>query len=209
MGLEALAAFCFNRLTNSRAGFAIVIIIVGVTALCKVLNKNKTIYKQKIDKVVSYEAVKIILIAAPLIVYAFSALCALLHSYGVDKIEWLDIMLSQRIYLMRFAVANQKITLFGKEIIWNINGWYTGLDNAYFYLLYNRGIIVLWLFIILYMYMVYKAIKDKDLWLLFLILVILIDSFIDPVLDDYKYNYFIFMIIGLITRKEKTVINCD
>lgn len=207
LGLEALAAVCLNQLTNSRAGFAIVIIVVGVTALCKVLNKN--IYKQKIDKIFSYKEVKIILIAAPLIIYTLSALCAILHSYGVDMIEWLDIRLSQRIFLMRFAVVNQKITLFGKEIVWNINGWYTGLDNAYFYLLYNRGIIVLWLFTTLYMYMIYKAIKNKDWWLLFLIMIILIDSFIDPILDDYKYNYFIFMISGLIMRNQPKTINCD
>ncbi len=205
LGLEALAAVCLNQLTNSRAGFMIVIIVVGVTALCKLLDKHKC----KIDKLMSYKAVRIILISAPIIVYLVSALLALMHSYGINFAEKIDILLSQRIYLMRLAVVEQKITLFGKSIIWNKQGWYFGLDNAYFYLLYNRGLVILGLFVILYMYLIYKAIQNKDWWLLFLIMIILIDGLIDPILDDYKYNYFIFMVSGLIMRNQPKTINCD
>lgn len=205
LGFEAIAAFYLYKLTNSRAGFLLVLLIVAITIICKLLKK----YRFVIDKIMSVKVVKVIAISVPILVFLFSLGCVFLYSKNVEIVWKFDRLLSTRISLAYNAFKNHELTLFGQEIVWSLNGRYFGLDNAYFYLLFNRGIVVLGLFIALYMYIIAVAIKNKDWWLLLFIMIVLVDSIIDPILDDYKYNFFIFMASGLLTKKKSSAIYCD
>lgn len=142
-----------------------------------------------------------LLVAAPAALCVFTFLIH--YCYKPENAAWsqLNSLLSGRLALGKAALQTYGVSLFGTNITWvgfGITGTATGeynyVDSGYLKTMFDSGLVVLCLIIVMYTVMMYYAVKQKDFYLQTALLVALILSITDPMLFHIEYNVFPFFI---------------
>lgn len=190
--------FVIYYFTAGRTGFYLAIAAIIIIAVYKLLYKTNIM-----NNIINNKAASIFIIALPVIFLALSLLLTKLYYDGYEFAIKLNDALSTRLLLQQNAFLERKITVFGQDIYWfNEENIYIGVDNSYLYHLFNYGIIIFVLAIIMYMYILYTGVKNKNYPLLIVAGIILIDAIVEPYMLDFKYNCFMFSISYIFIGKE-------
>lgn len=204
--IEMLATCLIFYYSDSRTGFLLTMIIIVVT-----LFLNLPFKKLNLDKGMQNKAVKSILMLLPVISCVVFLLCVYFYSKEISFFNKLNDLLSGRLYYSWQGFEEHNVTLFGEKIKWF--GWggfgykevenfkYNYIDNSYLNIMFNYGIVNLLLSIIAYVYMIKKSIDKKDYYLIFVIMICLINAMIEPYLIYYNFNLFIFVVAQCFFKK--------
>ena len=100
------------------------------------------------------------------------------------------------------------ITLFGQELYYHgsgnvisdsTTGLYT-LDNSYIYLLLGLGIIIFILYFVLYIYAIYKSLKENDLIVLILISIYLLLGLFETAMIRFTFNFTLVILFSIVWK---------
>lgn len=132
-----------------------------------------------------------------------------------EKIYYnINYTLSNRLLLGNNIIKENGISLFGKRI--QMNGWggttihkenyvYNYIDSSYIQILVLYGIIIYCIFLLAHTYFEYRAIKNNNLLLAIILMVIAINSIVAQHYIEIAYNFFIIMYIADIQVDERKV----
>ena len=197
-------SFVFYIFTSGRAAFFLFVFALIFVVAYKIFSRK---YSQLVTKILKNHFFKILITSLPFIFLFLSLFFTHLYAIGTDIGQKLNSILSTRLVLQLNAFKERPITLFGQEIQWvNSHGIYIGIDNGILYNLFNNGLVVFACVLIAYSFMLNRAVTVKrDLCLIIVIFVILMDSLAEPYIIDFKYNYFIFYIGNLFFNKQQII----
>jgi hypothetical protein len=174
-------------LTDTRMPFLITTVFLLFCVLEKILHEKWNIFNY-IKKI------------APLIPISICIFSILFPLYNQNSMIWefLNKVLSGRMYLGKNGIINYGLTLFGQKIEWiglsitnpQMNEKYNYVDCSYIRILLDHGLLFLTVCIAIYTIIIYKARKNRDLYLLVTIFAILVLSMIDHRLIDMTFNIF-------------------
>lgn len=200
--LNLVSSVVLFKLTDSRTGFILILLVILSTVLIKILKKfDINIKKYKDSKIVKY-----IICALPIIIIAFIFLILIFDDNQLTS--RINDLLSGRIYFAKQALQNYEITPFGKKIEWY--GWggygyieqenfsYNFVDISYIKILLDYGVITLILLVASYILSINEWIKRKDYYSVYALLIILLWACIEPNIINISMNIFILLLIPII-----------
>lgn len=131
---------------------------------------------------------------------------------GMDK---LNKLLSNRLNYGRKAIDKYGISLFGKKMVWigyGLNdtekGEYNYVDCSYLRLSIEYGIIFLALILLICSLIIYKANKNGEIYLAWIMIFILLISVTESRLLNFAFNPFLLMAFASLTRsRNDNIIN--
>lgn len=186
--VELLLSYVLYKFTAGRTGFYLCILIIFVNFSSKFLRK----YAKTLDKFFKNKVIRFLVIVLPIIFVLISLYFTRLYANGNSLAVSLNRLLSTRLELQDRAFKERSLTLFGANIQWvTSDGIYIGIDNAYLYYLFNYGIVNFIIILFLLSVSLKKSLKAKDYWLTVALILMMIDSLIEPYMIDFKYNCFI------------------
>lgn len=195
MSLELINIFLY-KYTDGRLSFILISILLCMLVLSKIsiikklFNSKET---QKIIKIICYSLPIIMFIAYNCLTYAYS------QNSGIAK--KIDKLLSSRLKYTAQAYETYGVPIFGKNIEWH--GWggygYTNLDkmdefeynfvdSSYARLIFDYGIVFSLIVILMYTYILIKNFNKRNYWTVFLLILVLIWSFIEPYIINLGRN---------------------
>ena len=186
-----MLAYWLFYMTNSRfifllnAGAILLAFLIGLRI--RVQRKRKTRQKNSWKK---------IFMAIPAVSAAVAIYLQAAYSKYNPFLSKLNTLLTQRLRLGHNALLKYPITLFGQPISWI--GWenpsaYNYVDSAYLQVLLEQGAILLGAVIILYSYMIYRAVKVSDSFLTMSLVIICLLCVTEPRLTETVFNPFILL----------------
>lgn len=123
-------------------------------------------------------------------------------SYNPENQVWrnLNDLLSGRLALGKSAILKYGVSLFGQEITWigfslkkdniyNASG-YNYVDCSYLQILLQFGILFLIAVVGIYTVAVYRAVKQGDYYLVWILLIVLLFAITEPKLMYFTFNPF-------------------
>jgi hypothetical protein len=184
--------YVFYILTDTRMSFALSSLMLVYVFLMKFYWQNRSDKIQKNKFLILAPAVMCI---AAIGIHVF---------YNPDNNRWqsLNTLLSGRLKLGRDGIEKYGVSLFGTPIEWigfgsnAPKGTYNYVDSSYVQIMLEYGIIFLAIIVVLYMYIMYMAVKEKDFYLQTMILFVVIFSITEPRLLHLAYNPFPFLAIS-------------
>lgn len=194
-------------LTDSRCDlFLSALLLVGVLVA-------KFVKLYKLEKFIQSKAVKIICISLPAIIMVGSFLLLYLYSKDIPFAVKINSFLGNRLGYALKAIQEVGIPLFGSNFK-SITGViidgvivqpenYIFLDNSYFSILVEKGIVFLLFIVFIYSLVIKRCFDTKNYWLLGLIFIMLFQSFIEPYLIFYEYNVLLLAFWGVIYKNEE------
>lgn len=206
-----LKDFCFYSIKEKAGwvgiGITILLLIESRTAaICCILMIvlafiNSTIYREKTRKIFGT------------VVCALSCIVVLLYFFGVNnyiempkEYEWLNELFSGRLEMVGYYLSEYNVTFFGKYLI-HYNGLsnniqYRYLDSSYFYVLLSYGAIFSIAIAVIYIHMIYHAIKQDKINCICCLCVNLLYGISELNLVSGCTNFVLFAMI-LLMKKEK------
>lgn len=194
--IDASIIFVLNliiyNLTDTKAVFYLVIMIIGVTLCYSYFNMTKI---NLIERVVF----KYIFIVSAII----SIFSSLFYNSNNKIFNILNKALSGRLELGHRAINNYGFSLFGKNIEWLIGkegidrpvgSVYNYVDSSYLNLALTYGILLLLIICIGFTLVNVRAIKNNDKYLCLALFFLAVHSITDPQLIEIKYDPFLFML---------------
>lgn len=188
--------------TNSRNELIFSFLIIFISIVYKKFKMNK------IKKIVSYFAKYSIVIFT-----VISILCMVLYNPKNNVWKKMNTLASGRLRLSNECMKKYDIKLFGNKMEWiGLSEIYEGehedseffyVDNSYINILYNYGIVFLILIIYAYYYVITKEIEKENYFLISILFVIIMHSFIDPQLVKIAYNIFILLFVQIVFDDEQ------
>lgn len=188
--------------TNSRNELIFSFLIIFISIVYNKFKMNKT------KKIVSYFAKYSIIIFT-----VISILCMVLYNPKNNIWKKMNTLASGRLRLSNECMKEYDIKLFGNKMEWiGLSEIYEGeneesdffyVDNSYINILYNYGVIFLILVMYSYYYIITKEIEKENYFLISILLVIIMHSFIDPQLVKIAYNIFILLFVQIIFDKKQ------
>lgn len=189
MGGLMLCNLLLFELTNTRNAFVLgtfALIFAGVFKIFKYLRNNNIVYK--------VGAIFMMPIASGMIIY--------LSFFYNEQVSWmkkLDVLFSGRLAMGYNAFKTYGISVWGQSIQWiggtrdyMINpGEYNYVDSSYVQILINYGVLILILVCLLFVLLIWKAIKKEDTYLIMVLVIIILHSTLDPQLLWMAFNPFI------------------
>ena len=163
------------------------------------LNGKRWKYISKFDSIFKF---------LPEIICCITLLSFRLYDSSVANWSRINSLLSSRLELGAAAIKNYGYSLFGKEIEWigfnyktniSIADGYNYVDSSFLLLALNYGVIFLIITLIIYSFIIYRATKRKDYYLISVLITILVFSITEPRLMNFAFNPF--PIILFTTRK--------
>lgn len=154
-------------------------------------------------------AFKGIWVAMPFICAFLSIILTLL--FDDKSLIWLKLnsVLSGRLNLGLCAIKKYGFTLFGQQIDWigssslnDTNIGYNYVDCSYLQIALNYGWIALVLILLIYTLAIYRACKENDYWLVFVLIFVLIHSLTEPRLYNFAFNVLSFVALTNIRNIE-------
>lgn len=176
-----------SKIADSRSGFYSCIIAILITALMKIMFRNK-----KKSPSVLY----ISLLLMPVLIIASLYLSFHYREMGVLGLG-INNLFSGRLSLQEKAVTQFGFSLLGQkmEFMSGYNGFggnimdvYYYIDSSYIRMLVYFGLVVSALLIVMYEYAIYTSIKTKEYSILIVLLVYVIYGFIQPTVFSIHYN---------------------
>lgn len=200
--LNLVVSIVLFKLTDSRTGFILILLVILSTILIKILKK----FNINIKKYTDSKNFRYIVCALPIIIIIFIFLLLIFDNNQLaNKINDL---LSGRIYLAKQALQNYGITPFGEEIEWY--GWggygyveqenfsYNFVDISYIKILLDCGFTTLILLVVSYILSIDEWIERKDYYSVYALLIILLWACIEPNIVNISMNIFILLLIPII-----------
>ena len=211
--VEVLYSFLISILlyyiTDSRCDFFISIGVILSIALIKLI-KNFNF-----DKFFQNKYIKLLIVALPMFFLLMSVIIYLLYLNKVDFVIKLDRILSGRLFYTAKAIEKYGYSIFGVDVSFGaINAVdnaiiqpdnYHFVDNGYFHILLNYGLVNLLLVIVGYTLMLHKSIKKQNYWLVFCLIVSLINGLIEPYLIEYDFNVFVISLCGIFNEESNQI----
>lgn len=182
--------------TDSRLTTGISVVIIIVAALFKKYDSIENIFKR----------------GYLIISYIVSAVTSIYFTLKYDYLsEWqsnLNGLLGGRLSLGNMTLDFYGINWFGKKINLigmgldadgeqNISDTYDYVDNLYIQLLLRMGILFLIIFVLIMTIMVYKAYKNKNLYLVIILVLLALHGIIDDLILSIQFNSF-FMVVSTV-----------
>lgn len=201
-------------LSNARISF-LSINIVLLYMFIKTNNKGKNI----IDNLIGNKLIKIIVIGLPCLFYVLNMLLSIGYISGNSKAYRINQILSNRIRYSSEAIVEYGLEPFGEDIEWY--GWgkygyseevdyknfkYNFVDSSYSRILFDYGYIVAAIIVCLYTILLYDLYKKKKYNYIFIITIILLWSFIDPIIFNIGQNPFLLLFANYFNKKNKLTI---
>lgn len=189
--------------TDSRLTTGISMIIIVIAALFKKYNSIENIFKT----------------GYLIISYIVSAVASIYFTLKYDYLnEWqsnLNEMLGGRLFLGNMTLDFYGINWFGKKINLigmgldadgeqNISDTYDYVDNLYIQLLLRMGILFLIIFVLIMTMMVYKAYKNKDVYLVIILALLAFHGIIDDLILSIQFNSFYMVVSTVLYTYNKT-----
>ncbi len=116
-----------------------------------------------------------------------------------------DINLSGRILMLQRYFAFYRLTLFGQPIAYGSEFYRFGLstlDNSYMRLLLNNGIIMFVLYIIAFIALIRKYVKNRDTKLLIVITLFAVYGLFETVAVRFEFNFSLILLNQIVQRKD-------
>ncbi len=187
--------------TDSRCDCFLSILLLGMVILSKFF---------KADKVNKF--VKIVCISLPVLVMVGSFLLLILYYKQVPFAIKINELLGNRLGYGLTAIMQEGVPIFGSDfraIVGKIeNGViaqpenYIFLDNSYFSILIENGIVFLIAMVGLYCFVIKRSFDNKNYWFVILIIIMLLQSFIEPYLLYPYYNVLLLAFGEMVYKKD-------
>ena len=213
--LELINIFVY-RYTDGRLGFVLITLILFIQLLSKyefIINVFNSDFIQKLLKVICH--------TLPIILFVLYHLLIVMYASNSPIANKANKLLSNRIKLTYQAYRNYDVKLFGDDIKWY--SWagygysetdedftYNLVDTAYSRMIFDYGLIFSVLLILGYREILIKNYNDKNYWLLFVIIFVLIWAFLEPIILNLGRNAFALALMPLLdigqidlSKKEK------
>ena len=213
--LELINIFVY-RYTDGRLGFVLITLILFVQLLSKfefIINAFNSKSIQRLLKVICH--------TLPIILFILYHLLIIMYANNSPIANKANKLLSNRIKLTYQAYRNYDVKLFGDDIKWY--SWagygysetdedftYNLVDTAYSRIIFDYGLIFSALLILGYREILIKNYNEKNYWLLFVIIFVLIWSFLEPIILNLGRNAFALALMPLLdigqidlSKKEK------
>ena len=201
--LELINLFVY-RYTDGRLGFVLITAILFIQLLSKfefIINIFNSNFIQKSLKVVCH--------TLPIILFILYHLLTIMYANNNVIANKVNKTLSNRIKLTYQAYRNYDVKLFGNDIKWY--SWagygyrgvdeeftYNLVDSAYARTIFDYGLVFSALLILGYREILIKCYNEKKYWLLFVIIFVLIWSFLEPIILNIGRNMFVLALIPLL-----------
>lgn len=201
--LELINIFVY-RYTDGRLGFVLISLILFIQLLSKfefIINIFNSNFIQKSLKVVCH--------TLPIILFILYHLLTIMYANNNVIANKVNKTLSNRIKLTYQAYRNYDVKLFGNDIKWY--SWagygyrgvdeeftYNLVDSAYARTIFDYGLVFSALLILGYREILIKCYNEKKYWLLFVIIFVLIWSFLEPIILNIGRNMFVLALIPLL-----------
>lgn len=214
--LQIINVFMYSY-TKGRVSFILISLILFIQFLSKFEFAKNIFYEKNVQK-----GLKIICNTLPIIL--FLGLHTLIFLYANNNIiaRKVDELLSSRIKYTYDAYRKYDINLFGNDIDWN--GWggygykgskadpnfkYNFIDSSYASIVFDYGLVFSCIVILGYRYLLIKNLDKKNYWLVFIIIFILIWSFIEQYIVNLGKNVFVLSFIPLLEIGNIKIINYE
>lgn len=201
--LELINIFVY-RYTDGRLGFVLITLILFIQLLSKyefIINVFNSDFIQKLLKVICH--------TLPIILFVLYHLLIVMYANNSPIANKANKLLSNRIKLTYQAYRNYDIKLFGDDIKWY--SWagygysetdedftYNLVDTAYSRMIFDYGLIFSALLILGYREILINNYKEKNYWLLFVIIFVLIWAFLEPIILNLGRNAFALALMPLL-----------
>ena len=201
-------------LSNARISF----LSINIVLLYMVI-KTKKKGKKIIDSFIENKIIKIIIIGLPCLFYVLNMALSIGYISGNNKSYRINQILSNRIKYSSEAIVKYGLEPFGEDIEWY--GWgkygyskdvdyknfkYNFVDSSYSRILFDYGYIAAAIIICLYTILLYDLYKKKKYNYIFIITIILLWSFLDPIIFNIGQNPFILLFANYFNKKNKLTI---
>ena len=213
--LEIINIFVY-RYTDGRLGFVLITLILFLQLLSKfefIINAFNSKFIQKLLKIICH--------TLPIILFILYHLLIIMYANNSPIANKANKLLSNRIKLTYQAYRNYDVKLFGDDIKWY--SWagygysetdedftYNLVDTAYSRMIFDYGLIFSALLILGYREILIKNYNEKNYWLLFVIIFVLIWAFLEPIILNIGRNAFALALMPLLdigqinlSKKEK------
>lgn len=134
---------------------------------------------------------------SPLIICGISIAATLLPDTSSELWIKLNTLLNNRPALARAGFDTFALTPFGQQIEWHGGSITAGVDEIYNYVdcsyikvLFDYGIVFLAAILCIYTFLIVRAAREGDYWLLLACIIILIHSLTEPRIVDITFNIF-------------------
>lgn len=151
-----------------------------------------------------------------IILASLSLILAITYDKNNKTMVQLNAFTSGRLSLGKRGFENYGIKLFGNHIKWTgLSQVYEGtakkneynyVDCSYLNILYQYGLIILVLVIYAFNRLANKAVKDKDYYLQYILILLAVHSFINPQLLLISYNLFLLLLVNIILPLKEEVV---
>ena len=182
----------FYIMTNARLAF-----FMSVASITFFLLFNKSIKNGRF-----VITLKKIFIMIPEMIALFAFAIHYFYNPNNQIFYRLNTLLSGRLYLGKNAIEKYGIHLFGQKIEWigygiseNLRGEYNYVDCSYLQIIVEYGVVFLLLVLAIYSLMIKKSIENKQYYLTWILLIILVFSITEPRLLNLTFNPFVFLAV--------------
>lgn len=155
---------------------------------------------------------KMVWLLIPIFFCLFAILSAKYYTPTNHVLKWINRIVSNRLQLGYNAIQSYGFTLFGQPIKWvgfdikksslHKISTYNYVDSSYLQMTLEYGFFFVMIIIGIYIYGIYKAIKDRDSYLLAIYLIILLFSLVEPRLMHLAFNPFPLVIFSKMRTRE-------
>ena len=201
-------------LSNARMSF----LLINIVLLYMFLNTNKK-NKLRIDDFFGNKIIRRIIIGLPFFLYILNIMLCFGYVNGNDIAYKVNQLLSNRIKYSTEATKKYSMDPFGEEIEWY--GWgkygyskeidydnfeYNYVDSSYSRIIFDYGYIPGVIIICLYSLLLYNLYKKKKYNYVFIITIVLLWSFVEPIIFNVGRNSFILLFACCLdTRRRLTI----
>lgn len=207
--LETINVFMYSY-TNGRVSFFLISFILFIQFLSRFNFAKKVFYNNYIQKVL-----KLVCNTLPIILFLGIHILVIMYANNSVIANKANKLLSDRIKLTYQAYRNNNANLFGNDIKWQ--GWggygyteqeeeenftYNFVDSSYARLVLDYGVVLSCIVICAYREVLIRNFNNKNYWLIFTIIFILIWSFIEQYIINIGKNVFVLSFIPLLQYGE-------
>ena len=201
--MDTVIAVLLYSYTDSRTGMFLSMIVIACMLYLKLRNKLP-VHQRIADFFMNNKVVRRILYAlcwlTPVMIYGIIILVIIKYNEGSAFAIKINSVLSSRIYYSSRALSRYGVPLLGKNITWY--GWggygyvsqpdfeYNYIDISYLSILYNKGLIMLVLYMCMISLGLEKTVKENDFPMLAAMILILMWAMIEPNLLAIEMNIF-------------------
>lgn len=175
------------KLTDSRSPFMLITLLLVTWFLIKLFKFNLNH-----SKIIKFGSLAILPLMSSFILFV---------SINAERFSSLDTLLSGRLRLGKMAYQRYGLSVFGNNVVFNVNRDIYGfdyflLDSSFLRIIFSFGLITFFVFLIVWTLLQVKLIRLKQGYYLFVLIFIVIHSTFDPQFLQAYYNLFI-VLFGL------------